>query len=33
MQEPEGKRLIHHSKETYGVSFGADLLEKYKLYV
>ena len=25
--------LIHKEKETYGASFGADLLEQYKIYV
>ena len=25
--------LVHHTEETYGGSFGTDLLEQYKLYV
>ena len=33
MTEHSDDRLIHHTKETYGSSFGADLLEQYKLYV
>ena len=31
-QEPK-KPLIRNTKETYGDSFGADLLEQYKIYV
>ena len=33
MSQPSNKGLIHHTKETYGASFGADLLEQYKIYV
>ena len=33
MTEHSDDRLIHHTKETYGSSFDADLLEQYKLYV
>lgn len=25
--------LVHHTRETYGGSFGTDLLEQYKVYV
>ena len=31
-QEPK-QPLIHNTEETYGDSFGADLLEQYKIYV
>ena len=27
------QRLIHHTKDSYGVTFSGDLLEQYKLYV
>ncbi len=33
MSEQSNKRLVHYTKETYGDSFGADLLEQYKMYV
>ena len=33
MDDKPAQRLIHHSKEDYGDSFGSDLLEQYKLYV
>ena len=33
MDDRPAQRLIHHSKEDYGDSFGSDLLEQYKLYV
>ena len=33
MDYKPAQRLIHHSKEDYGDSFGSDLLEQYKLYV
>ena len=33
MDDKPAQRLIHHSKENYGDSFGSDLLEQYKLYV
>ena len=33
MPDQKAKCLIHAAKETYGSSFGADLLEQYKLYV
>ncbi len=33
MDDKPTQRLIHHSKETYGDTFGSDLLEQYKLYV
>lgn len=33
MSQQSSKRLIHHTKETYGDSFGTDLLEQYKTYV
>ena len=33
MSELPNVDLIHHTKETYGESFNADLLEQYKLYV
>ena len=33
MAKQAGRRLIHHTEETYRGSFSADLLEQYKLYV
>ena len=33
MDDKPTQRLIHHSKEAYGDTFGSDLLEQYKLYV
>ena len=33
MSEQPDKCLLRHPKETYGASFGSDLLEQYKLYV
>ena len=33
MSQQLEKPLIHYAKETYGNSFGADLLEQYKIYV
>lgn len=33
MSKPTPRQLIHHTKETYGTSFKADLFEQYKLYV
>ena len=33
MSDAAAKRLIHHTQESYGKSFNADLLEQYKLYV
>ena len=33
MPVQKAKCLIHAAKETYGSSFGTDLLEQYKLYV
>ena len=33
MSDAAAKRLIHNTKESYGSSFNADLLEQYKLYV
>ncbi len=33
MSNAAAKRLIHHTKKSYGSSFNADLLEQYKLYV
>ena len=33
MDDKQGQRLFHHSKEDYGGSFHADLLEQYKLLV
>ena len=33
MDDQAYESLIHHTKEEYGESFGADLLEQYKLYV
>ena len=33
MPEQPAKRLIHHTKETYGGSFNTGLLDQYKLYV
>ena len=33
MLQRSNKRLVHHTKETYGDSFGTDLLEQYKTYV
>lgn len=31
--QSDNKMLIHYSKEDYGESFGADMMEQYKLYV
>ena len=33
MSQQSNGCLIHYTKETYGDSFGADLLEQYKMYV
>ena len=33
MSQQSNKSLVHYTKETYGDSFGADLLEQYKMYV
>ena len=33
MSDAAAKHLIHHTREGYGSSFNADLLEQYKLYV
>ena len=33
MSQQSNGRLVHHTKETYHGSFGADLLEQYKIYV
>ena len=33
MSQQSNKRLVHYTKETYGDSFGTDLLEQYKMYV
>ena len=33
MSEQSNKGLVQYTKETYGDSFGTDLLEQYKLYV
>ena len=33
MSDAAAQRLIHNTKESYGSSFNADLLEQYKLYV
>ena len=33
MNEKPAEHLIHNTKETYGDTFGSDLLEQYKLYV
>lgn len=33
MSDVTAERLIHHTQESYGKSFNADLLEQYKLYV
>ena len=33
MSQQSNKCLVHHTKETYGDSFGTDLLEQYKMYV
>lgn len=33
MSQQSNKCLVHHTKEAYGDSFGADLLEQYKIYV
>ncbi len=33
MSQQSNKGLIQYTKETYGDSFGTDLLEQYKLYV
>ena len=33
MSQQSNERLVHHTKETYGGSFGTDLLEQYKIYV
>ena len=33
MSQQSNKCLVHYTKETYGASFGADLLEQYKMYV
>lgn len=33
MSQQANKCLIHYTKETYGDSFGTDLLEQYKTYV
>ena len=33
MSNQSNKCLVHSTKETYGDSFGTDLLEQYKLYV
>ncbi len=33
MSQQSNKCLVHSTKETYGDSFGTDLLEQYKMYV
>ena len=33
MNDKPAEYLIHNTKETYGDTFGSDLLEQYKLYV
>lgn len=33
MSHQSNERLVHYTKETYGDSFGTDLLEQYKTYV
>ena len=33
MPEQPNKPLIRHKRETYGVSFNADLVEQYKVFV
>lgn len=33
MSQQSNKCLVHYTKETYGDSFSADLLEQYKMYV
>ena len=33
MSQQSNGCLIHYTKETYGDSFGTDLLEQYKMYV
>ena len=33
MSQQPNKHLVHHTRETYGDSFGTDLLEQYKVYV
>ncbi len=33
MSQQSNGRLVHYTKETYGDSFGPDLLEQYKIYV
>ena len=33
MSNAAAQRLLHHTRESYGSSFNADLLEQYKLYV